>query len=231
MRLVLSCEHASPLIPEPYVELLAGARHLLDSHRSHDIGAAEVCRGLEELAEEAFYGRCSRLLIDLNRSFRHRELFSDFSKHLPRTAKKEIVGRCYTPFREAVLVAVERIIARYGEVLHLSVHSFTPILNGVVRSSDIGILYDPRRQNEKKMARQWAEAMGAIAPGLVIRMNYPYRGVADGHTTALRRRFGDRGYLGLELEVNQNQLVDARIRSTVAALLVEGLSRSGIGRG
>jgi len=231
VRLVLSCEHASPLIPEPYGELLAGARHLLDSHRSHDIGAAEVCRGLEGLAENSFYGGCSRLLIDLNRSLRHRGLFSEFSKHLPRAAKDEIVGRCYTPFRNAVLVAVERIIARYGEVLHLSVHSFTPILNGVIRFSDIGILYDPRRESERRLARRLAAAMRAIDPGLAIRMNYPYRGVADGHTTALRRRFGEKGYLGLELEINQNLVVDDRGRSTVAALLAEGLSQSGIGRG
>ena len=33
-------------------------------------------------------------------------------------------------------------------------------------------------------------------------MNYPYRGVSDGHTAALRRRFRKR-YLGLEIEVNQ----------------------------
>jgi len=230
MRLLLSCEHASPLIPEPYGDLLAGARHLLDTHLSYDIGAAEVCRGLEGLAEAAYYGGCSRLLIDLNRSLHHRGLFSEFSRHLARAAREEIVGRYHTPFRNAVLTTVERVIARYGEVLHLSVHSFTLILNGVVRSNNIGLLYDPRRPGEGELARRLAAAMRNIDPGLAIRMNYPYRGVADGHTTALRRRFGDRGYLGLELEINQNLVVDERGRSAVVALLADALRRSGIGR-
>jgi predicted N-formylglutamate amidohydrolase len=73
--------------------------------------------------------------------------------------------------------------------------------------------------------------MRNIDPGLAIMMNYPYRGVADGHTTALRRRFGDRGYLGLELEINQNLVMDDRGRSAVVVLLAAGLRRCGIGRG
>ena len=231
MRLILSCEHASPVIPEPYVELLAGARHLIDSHLSYDIGAVEVCRALAELTEAAFYGDCSRLLIDLNRSRHHRRLFSDFSRHLPPADKEEIVTRHYTPFRNAVLVAVERSLAQSGGVAHVSVHSFSPVLDGVVRSNDFGLLYDPRRDGEKELARRLAAAMRAIDPTLLIRMNYPYRGTADGHVTALRRRCGDRGYLGLELEINQNLLKDARGRSAVIALLVATLGRIGIGRG
>nr|WP_240191768.1 N-formylglutamate amidohydrolase [Desulfoprunum benzoelyticum] len=229
--MLLSCEHAFPALPEPYVQLLTGARHLLHSHRSYDIGAAPVCRGLEGLAEAAFYGECSRLLIDLNRSLHHRGVFSDFSKHLPRAARAEVVARYYTPFRNAVLAAVEEIIARDGEVLHLSVHSFTPVLLGVVRSNDIGLLYDPRREGEGDLARRWAAAMRSLDPHLSLRMNHPYRGVADGHPTALRRRCGDRGYLGLELEINQNLVVDDRGRSAVVALLADGLRRCGIGRG
>jgi predicted N-formylglutamate amidohydrolase len=231
MRLLLSCEHASPLIPEPYGELLAGARHLLDSHLGFDIGAATVCRGLEGLAEAAFYGGCSRLLIDLNRSLHHRGLFSEFSRHLSRAAKDEIVARYYTPFRNAVLVAVERALGQHRGLAHIAVHSFTPILNGVVRSNDFGLLYDPRRQGEKELARRLMAAMRTTDPELSIRMNSPYRGVADGHTTALRRRFGDGGYLGLEVEINQNLVVDDRGRSAVAALLTEALRQCGIGRG
>jgi predicted N-formylglutamate amidohydrolase len=231
VRLLLSCEHAFPIIPKPYVQLLAGARHLLHSHRGYDIGAAEVCRGLEGMAEASFYGGCSRLLIDLNRSLHHRGVFSDYSQHLPRAAREEIVARYYTPFRSAVLVAVEEIIARDGGVLHLSVHSFTPVLLGVVRSNDIGILYDPRRPGEKELARRLATALQTIDPSLALRMNYPYRGVADGHTTALRRRCGERGYLGLELEINQNLVMDDRGRSAVVVLLAAGLRRCGIGRG
>ena len=80
------------------------------------------------------------------------------------------------------------------------------------------------------MARRLAAAMRTINPRLSLRMNYPYRGVNDGHVTALRRRFGADGYLGLELEINQNLLVDDRGRSASVATLVAALRQSGIGR-
>jgi predicted N-formylglutamate amidohydrolase len=225
MRLIATCEHATAAIPVPYDELIAGARHLLDTHRACDIGAREVCLALDEMADGVVYGECSRLLIDLNRSPRHPGLFSDFSRDLSRPEKEKVVQRWYVPFRSTALSAVRQTIARHGAVLHLSVHSFTPVLNGMVRSSDIGILYDPRRQGEKDFARHLAKEMLAVDRHLSVRMNYPYRGVADGHTTALRRLFDGESYLGIEIEINQRLLGDDRGRSAMGKFLAEALSR------
>ena len=225
MRLILTCEHATAAIPAPYADLFAGARHLLDTHRAYDIGAREVCRTLEEMADGAVYGECSRLLIDLNRSLHHPGLFSDFSRDLSRHEKEKVIERWYTPFRSTALAAVRQTIARHGTVLHLSVHSFTPVLNGVVRSNDIGILYDPRRPGEKGLARHLADGMRVIDRHLSVRMNHPYRGVADGHTTALRRLFDGGSYLGIEIEINQRLLGDDRGRSAMGEFLAGALSR------
>lgn len=225
MRMILTCEHATAAIPAPYAELLAGARHLLDTHRACDIGAREVCQALEEMADGAVYGECSRLLIDLNRSLHHPGLFSDFSRDLPRREKEKVVQHWYVPFRSTVLAAVRQTLARHGAVLHLSVHSFTPVLNGVVRSNDIGILYDPRRPGEKGFARQLADGMREIDRHLSVRMNHPYRGAADGHTTALRRLFDGGSYLGIEIEINQRLLGDNRGRSAMGEFLAGALAR------
>lgn len=225
MRMILTCEHATAAIPAPYADLIAGARHLLDTHRASDIGAREVCRALEEMADGAVYGECSRLLIDLNRSLHHPGLFSDFSRDLSRHEKEKAVQRWYAPFRSTAMAAVRQTIARHGKVLHLSVHSFTPVLKGVVRSNDIGILYDPRRRSEKGFARQLADEMRKTDKHLSVRMNYPYRGVADGHTTALRRLFDGESYLGIEIEINQRLLGDDRGRSAMGKYLAGALSR------
>jgi hypothetical protein len=40
-----------------------------------------------------------------------------------------------------------------------------------------------------------------------VRRNYPYKGIADGHVTALRRTFGPR-YSGIELEVCNDRVHD-----------------------
>jgi predicted N-formylglutamate amidohydrolase len=99
--------------------------------------------------------------------------------------------------------AIGSFIEKGHNVLHLSVHSFTPILNGTIRNADIGLLYDPRRKREADFCNRWKEALNAAEPNVKVRCNYPYRGTADGFTTHLRRMFENEKYAGVELEVNQ----------------------------
>jgi len=230
MNIILSCEHAVAAIPEEFAELFSGAGYILETHLGYDIGALAVAKELETLAEDAFYGCCSRLLIDLNRSLRHPDVFSSFSRHLPRQVKTRIIAEWYMPFRKKVLEAVDSAIARHDEILHLSLHSFTPVLEGVARTNEIGILYDPARRREKELGRKMAVVLRELQPSLKVRMNAPYRGTADGHTTALRRRFSGDQYLGIELEVNQSLLGDEQSRQAVGRLLLARLARAGLGK-
>jgi len=59
-------------------------------------------------------------------------------------------------------------------------------MNGIVRNADIGFLYDPRRPSEKELAQLWREEIKKQCSDYRIRMNYPYTGISDGFTTALR---------------------------------------------
>src|SRR5690606_21042231 len=100
-----------------------------------------------------------------------------------------VLERYYRPYRGAVEAAVAGA-ARRGAVLHVSVHSFTPVLDGDVRRADVGLLFDPRRAGEAACAAAWRDALRIALPrGTVVRRNYPYRGTADGFTTQLRKRF------------------------------------------
>ena len=109
-------------------------------------------------------------------------------------------------------------------VLHISSHSFTPRLDGIERRADVGLLYDPRRAGEQRFCLAWKRALESASPGLVVRRNYPYRGSADGLTTHLRRRFAERSYSGIELEVNQKHaLGEPRAWRALRALLVASL--------
>lgn len=91
----------------------------------------------------------------------------------------------------------------------MSLHSFTPILNGQKRNADIGVLYDPGRRREKVLAIAFQEALNNRT-GLRIRRNYPYRGNADGFTAALRKEFDERHYIGIEIEINQAPIMGNR---------------------
>jgi predicted N-formylglutamate amidohydrolase len=102
------------------------------------------------------------------------------------------------------------------------------VLDGKVRQADVGLLYDPRRERERALAARWKAAILERRPGLGVRFNYPYAGRADGLTTALRRRFPDERYAGIELEVNQRFPLSggrdwARLRRVLSESLVAAL--------
>jgi predicted N-formylglutamate amidohydrolase len=94
-------------------------------------------------------------------------------------------------------------VSRGRRVIHLSSHSFTPLLDGKLRSADVGLLYDPARSGEAALCARWKRALGTALPDLRVRRNYPYAGKGDGLTAHLRRRFPDDAYIGIELEINQ----------------------------
>jgi predicted N-formylglutamate amidohydrolase len=145
----------------------------------------------------------TRLLVDLNRSIGHRQLFSEITRPLSPARRREIIDRYYRPHRQAVEGEVARHIAAGARVLHVASHSFTPTLDGVARRADVAWLYDPRRPGEGAFARAWMVNFARRAPGLRLRRNYPYQGRCDGLTAWLRKRHPDETYIGIELEVNQ----------------------------
>jgi predicted N-formylglutamate amidohydrolase len=85
----------------------------------------------------------------------------------------------------------------------VSVHTFAAVLDGRHRRCDVGLLYDPSRELEAAFCSEWQARLVEAVPGLVVRRNYPYRGIADGLVTWLRRRLPANDYLGIELELNQ----------------------------
>ena len=173
----------------------------------------------------------SRLVVELNRSPGHRAWFSAAMLRAPSTVRDDAVQRFYRPYRNTVSDAVEHQIDRGYRVLHVSSHSFTPVLDGVVRRTDIGLLYDPSRAFERDAVASWQRELRSRFPPFVVRRNAPYRGTDDGLTTSLRKRFGDGDYAGIELEINQKHLRNgsreqSALRKDVAQALRSALAEA-----
>jgi predicted N-formylglutamate amidohydrolase len=201
-KILITCEHGGNKIPNEYDTNFAEHQALLQTHRGWDLGALELFRKYEKaVADAAFFSETSRLLVELNRSKHHQNFFSAQTKTLPESIKKEIVEKHYEPYRTEVENKIRSFIAGKHSVLHLSVHSFTPELNGEIRNADISLLYDPQRKKEREFCAAWKKLL--TEKGCKVRFNYPYRGTADGFTTYLRKQFPDEKYAGIELEVNQ----------------------------
>ena len=202
--LVVSCEHGGNEVPPAYAALFAGHAALLDSHRGWDPGALQLARQIAEAFGAPLYASTTtRLLIDLNRSPGHRQLYSEVTRALTRAQRLATNAQHYRPHRDAVEGEVGRRVEGGQRVIHVASHSFTPALNGVVRRADVAWLYDPRRAAEAALSRRWMAACAQRAPGLRLRRNYPYQGRGDGLTALLRKDFADGVYVGIELEVNQ----------------------------
>ena len=207
MRLIVSCEHAGNHVPSQYIELFRGEAAILESHRGYDPGSLELGRRFARRFKAPFYAaRMTRLLVELNRSLGHARLFSEFSQPLDQDSKQRLLDRFYFPHRHRVQAAIAALLLDHPSVLHVSVHTFAPQLNGHVRCADVGLLYDPRREVEKSLCGAWCTQLKTLRRDLLVRRNYPYLGKADGFTTYLRTRFPTTRYAGIELEVNQRWL-------------------------
>lgn len=172
------------------------------------------------LDAELIAATTTRLLVDLNRSPHNPAVFSEFSRVLTRARRDALLARFHRPHWDRVRDA---IASRRGGVLHLAVHSFTPVSRGARRPFGMGILYDPKRRRERALAAAWQRRLRAQLPLLGVRRNAPYRGNADGLTAALRRNFSAERYLGFELELNQRVLLDPAERRALAAALATTL--------
>jgi len=228
-HLIISCEHGGARVPPRYRPLFAGHEALLATHRGSDFGALALARQMAAAFDAPlFASTTTRLLVDLNRSVGHPHLHSEATRRLPVGERRAIVQAYYRPHRDRVEAAVRAAATRGDRVLHLASHSFTPEMHGEVRDADVGLLYDPSRAGERTFAKRWMQALRATAPGLRVRLNYPYAGKGDGLTKLLRRTWPPESYVGIELEVNQRfvqrggpawpALRQALIRSFDAAL-------------
>lgn len=222
MKLLLTCEHGGHEVPTPYRRLFAGARGVLRSHRGWDPGALPLFELMRPAADAAFHATVSRLVVELNRSPGHPRLFSEYTRRLDRPVRTALLDTHYHPFRRSVADRVRTWLADGADVFHISVHSFTRVLDGRERDLDIGLLYDPRHGDERVLAEVWQQGLGALDPRWRVRRNRPYRGVADGHPRWLRAMFGPR-YRGFELEVRSDHLRSPRSRARVAAALIGAL--------
>ena len=227
---LVTCEHGGNKIPPAYVALFRTHRALLESHRGYDPGALALAQALaRELGARLLTSTVSRLLVELNRSPGRQFRYSPVMRSATRAVRAEICRHHYTPHWTAAEAFVHDAVASGQRVLHVSSHSFTPSLDGDVRRTDVGLLYDPARASARSLCIAWQAALALRLPHWTTRRNYPYRGTGDGLTRYLRTRFDDASYCGIELEINQKHVRDngsvaAHECEAVVAALRDGLA-------
>lgn len=234
--ILLVCDHASRAIPRALGDMgldpLARRCHL-----ALDIGAGALARALaDSLGTTAVLAEYSRLVVDCNRDLLDSGAFLEFGdgivipgnralKEADRTARAEAI---YWPYHRAIAAEIERLRGNGRLPAVISVHSFTPVLNGVSRPWQMGILWDADRRIADALIH------GLRAAGFIVGDNEPYSGKApqdftiDHHAEA-----GGLPHCGIEVRQDQIdndegvQGIAAHLHRLIEALPTDLFSTSG----
>lgn len=221
---VLTCEHASERMPEPWHWADEDA-WVIGSHWSYDLGAADLTRELATaLGAAAVLSRFSRLLCDPNRAETDPSVFRDRAEgrglRINTGLDEAERERRLAAYHRVYHAVVDRVVAAHPGHTLLSIHTFTPVYEGQVREVEIGVLFDTEDDLGVDLA------LGLADRGLAAWLNEPWSGKegliysADRHARAHGRR-------ALELEVRQDLAADPAWRAQFVPLLAEALAELG----
>jgi predicted N-formylglutamate amidohydrolase len=203
---VLICDHASNRIPARLGDLGLGAE-ALQTHIAWDPGAAAVARALSGLLDAPLLlSGYSRLVIDCNRPPASPDSIAERSAGIAVPGNREVtepqrrqrIDELFTPYHRAIEALLD---ARTGQPTRLlSIHSFTPILDGMVRPWVVGVA--------SRRARGFAAGLIHALRGCnlgVVGDNQPYA-IDDAHDYSLPTHGERRGIDHAMVEIRQDGL-------------------------
>jgi predicted N-formylglutamate amidohydrolase len=177
---LLVCDHASCRFPRALGDMGLDpfARRC---HLAIDIGAGKLTEKLaRSLGVTAVIAQYSRLVVDCNRQLMDPGAFLEYgdgilvpgNRNLTQADKDARANAIYWPYHKAIDEQIKRLRAIGPKPAFISVHSFTPVLNGVSRDVQMGVLWD----KDSSLSDIFIEEFRAA--GFLTGDNEPYSGRA-----------------------------------------------------
>lgn len=218
--ILLVCDHASRRFPRALgtMGLDPFARRC---HLALDIGAGALTEQLAiDLGVTAVLCQYSRLIVDCNRQLMDPSAYLEFgdgiivpgNRNLHPEDKAMRADEIYWPYHGAIGAELSRLTVLERPPVFVSIHSFTPVLNGVSRPWEMGVLWDADRVTAEIFLHDLRKA------GYLVGDNEPYSGEApqdftiDHHAEAI-------GLPHVGIEVRQDLIDDEEGVAAVAALM------------
>ena len=217
-RLLLIGDHAGRAIPKGLNQLgLTPAD--MDTHIAWDIGVAGLGDRLAERLDACFIRQTySRLVIDCNRRPGAPAAMPEVSDSvtipgnlgLDPAAAAARRTEIYQPYQDAIAAELDRRADR--PTILVSLHSFTPVMQGVVRPWRMGVLHRDDSAFSRRVLTLLQRELGAAAGD-----NEPYRMDETDNTVPLHA--DPRGLDYLELEVRQDLIAEPSSQAAMAEVL------------
>jgi len=218
--ILLVCDHASFRFPESLGDMGLDpfARRC---HLALDIGAGPLTERLaESLGATAVLAQYSRLVVECNRQLLDPSAFLVFgdgifvpgNSNLGQADKDRRSDAIYWPYHRAISDQIERLRAAGPPPLFVSIHSFTPVLNGESRPWQMGVLWDADRPTAEFLLHDLREG------GFLVGDNEPYSGKAP-HDFTVDHHAESIGLPHVGIEIRQDLIDDEDGVEEICAVL------------
>ncbi|HNP63116.1 MAG TPA: N-formylglutamate amidohydrolase [Woeseiaceae bacterium] len=224
--ILLVCDHASCRFPESLGDMGLDpfARRC---HLAVDIGAGPLTERLAStLGVTTVVQQYSRLVVDCNRELMDPGAFLQFgdgvlipgNRSLSQADKDLRADAIYWPYHKAIDQQVKRLTAIGATPAFITVHSFTPVMDGVSRPWQMGVLWD----TDARLRDIFLE--GFRAAGYHVGDNEPYSGRApQDYTIDTHAEAAGIPHVGIEI---RQDLIDSDDGVATIARLMHGIIES-----
>lgn len=232
--ILLVCDHASCRFPRALGDLGLDpfARRC---HLAIDIGAGALTEKLARaMGVTAVVAQYSRLVVDCNRELMDPGAFLEYgdgilvtgNRHLTKQEKERRADAIYWPYHRAIDQQIRRFRTLRLEPAFISIHSFTPVLDGVARTLQMGVLWD----KDERLADLFLDEFPAA--GFLTGDNEPYSGRAPQDFT-IDHHAEEIGIPHVGIEVRQDLIDDMpgidRVAAVMQAIIESIPDRLGLG--
>jgi len=220
LPILLVCDHASCRIPKSLGDMGLDpfARRC---HLAVDIGAGPLTQKLAaSLAVTAVLAQYSRLVMDCNRQLMDPSAYLQFgdgilvpgNRNLHQAEKDLRAKVLYEPYHEAVDKQVQRLCSIGPAPSFITIHSFTPVMNGEARPWEMGVLWD----TDTRLRDIFLEDF--TAAGYIVGDNEPYSGKAPQDFT-IDHHAEEIGLPHIGIEIRQDMIDDEKGVSEIADVM------------
>lgn len=232
--IVLICEHASNFIPASLNDLGLSSDDIY-SHAAWDIGAYELaCKMSNLLDAPLIAARVSRLVYDCNRSpesgigipSKSELIEVPGNKNLSKAEIDDRVQFVYEPFHEMINKTIydpQRLALsnQHASPVIITIHSFTPIYFGEVRTVELGILHD---DHDDRLAKPMMQS-ALKRTNLKTEFNSPYS-PSDNVMHTIHRHALEQEFVNVMIEVKNDLLSNSSEINSIAISLSEIITES-----